>query len=134
MLLSLNWLKDYLAKSDIKIDPKDLAEKLTMRGLQVAAIKRPANMMEEVVVGRIEKIEKHPNADRLQITQVQTSEESGAPLSRSSVERRILPKGILSPSRFPERSFRRLCHQGFDDSRSRIFRNDLLGKRARYFG
>ena len=30
MLLSLNWLRDYLAKSDMKIDPKDLADKLTM--------------------------------------------------------------------------------------------------------
>jgi phenylalanyl-tRNA synthetase beta chain len=72
MLLSLNWLKDYLAKSDLKIDPKDLADKLTMRGLHVAAIKRPAFSLENVVVGKIEKIDKHPNADRLQVTQVVT--------------------------------------------------------------
>lgn len=70
MLLSLNWLRDYLAKSDLKIDPKDLADKLTMRGIHVAAIKRPAFSLENVVVGRIEKIDKHPNADRLQVTQV----------------------------------------------------------------
>ena len=72
MLLSLNWLKDHLAKLDLKIDPKSLSDKLTMRGLHVAAIKRPAFSLENVVVGRIEKIEKHPNADRLQVTQVIT--------------------------------------------------------------
>lgn len=70
MLLSINWLKDYLAKADIKIDPKDLANKLTMRGLSVASIQRPNVGLENVVVGRIEKIDKHPNADRLQVTQV----------------------------------------------------------------
>lgn len=74
MFLSLNWLRDYLVKGDIKIDPKDLAEKLTMRGLQVSAIKRPSFGLENVIVGRIEKIEKHPNADRLQVTQVIISE------------------------------------------------------------
>jgi phenylalanyl-tRNA synthetase beta chain len=72
MLLSLNWLRDYLAKSDVKIDPKDLADKLTMRGLHVSAIKRPSFSLENVVVGKIEKIDKHPNADRLQVTQVIT--------------------------------------------------------------
>lgn len=70
MLLSINWLRDYLLKSDVKIDPKLISEQLTMRGLQVASIKRPAFGLENVVVGRIEKIEKHPNADRLQVTQV----------------------------------------------------------------
>ncbi len=70
MLLSINWLRDYLLKSDVKIDSKILADQMTMRGLQVASIKRPAFGLENVIVGRIEKIEKHPNADRLQITQV----------------------------------------------------------------
>ncbi len=72
MLLSLNWLRDYLAKPDLKIDPKDLADKLTMRGVHVAAIKRPSFSLENVVVGKIEKIDTHPNADRLQVTQVIT--------------------------------------------------------------
>jgi len=74
MFLSINWLRDYLLKADVRIDPKELAEKLTMRGLQVSSVKRPSLGLENVVVGRIEKIEKHPNADRLQVTQVVTAE------------------------------------------------------------
>jgi phenylalanyl-tRNA synthetase beta chain len=75
MFVSLNWLRDYLVKADVKIDPKDLASKLTMRGLQVSGIKKPSFGLENVVVGRIEKIEKHPNADRLQVTRIILSED-----------------------------------------------------------
>lgn len=73
MFLSINWLRDYLAKPDVKIDPNDLADKLTMRGIQVAAIRRSSLGLQDVVVGRIEHIEKHPNADRLQVTRVVVS-------------------------------------------------------------
>jgi phenylalanyl-tRNA synthetase beta chain len=68
MLLSLNWMRDYFAKADLKVDTKELADGLTMRGIHVAAIRRP-NSLESVVVAKIVKIEKHPNADRLQVTQ-----------------------------------------------------------------
>lgn len=74
MLLSLNWLRDYLQKSDVKIDPHMLADKLTMLGLPVASIRKAAGLgLDNVVVGRIDKIDKHPNADRLQVTQVVVS-------------------------------------------------------------
>src|SRR4051812_16741619 len=80
MHLSLNWLRDYLLKTDVKIDPQDLARKLTMRGFPVVAIRSNSpNALDHVVVGRIEKIEKHPNADRLQVTEVITSNAEGAP-------------------------------------------------------
>lgn len=69
MQLSLSWLRDYLQKPDSKIIAGELAEKLTMRGLQVGAIRQPSAGLESVVVGRIEKIDRHPNADRLQVTQ-----------------------------------------------------------------
>ena len=78
MLLSLNWLREHLAKSDIKIDPKDLSDKLTMRGVHVAGIKKAGNSLQNVVVGKIVKIEKHPNADRLNVTQCVISESPDA--------------------------------------------------------
>ena len=78
MLLSLNWLRDYLGKSDLRIDPHELADALTMRGLQVASVRKPTTKLSNVVVGRIDKIDKHPNADRLQVTQVVTSDQPDA--------------------------------------------------------
>ncbi len=101
MLLSLNWLRDYLQKPDIKIDPKDLASRLTMRGLAVASIKRPSFGLENVIVGRIEKIEKHPNADRLQITQVVTSDEPGAEKRQIVCGAKNIAEGDMVPIALP---------------------------------
>jgi len=78
MLVSLNWLKEHFAKSDIKVDPRELADRLTMRGVHVAGIKRSTDTLSNVMVGKIIQIEKHPNADRLRVTQVVFSEEENA--------------------------------------------------------
>lgn len=78
MLVSFNWLKEHFAKADIKVEPKELADKLTMRGVHVAGIKRSTNSLANVVVGKIVHLEKHPNADRLRVTQVILSDEDGA--------------------------------------------------------
>lgn len=101
MLLSINWLKDYLQKADLKIDPRELAEKLTMRGLAVAAIKRPGASLESVIVGRIEKIEKHPNADRLQVTRVVTSEAEGAQRLQIVCGAKNIAEGDMVPVALP---------------------------------
>ncbi len=97
MLLSLNWLKDHLLKSDVKIDPKDLSERLTMRGLAVASIQQPKGGLGGVVVGRIEKIEPHPNADRLQVTRVVVSAEPGAELLQIVCGAKNIAEGDLVP-------------------------------------
>lgn len=101
MLLSLNWLKDHLLKTDIRIDPKDLAEKLTMRGLPVASIKRPPSALEHVVVGKIEKIEKHPNADRLQVTRVLVSEDPNAERLQIVCGAKNIAEGDIVPVALP---------------------------------
>jgi phenylalanyl-tRNA synthetase beta chain len=74
MLLPLSWLKEHLAKPEVRIQPKELAEKLTLRGIAVASIRDGGSPLKQVVVGRIEAIEKHPNADRLQVTQITTGD------------------------------------------------------------
>ncbi|MFM8269058.1 MAG: phenylalanine--tRNA ligase subunit beta [Pseudomonadota bacterium] len=78
MLVSFNWLKEHFAKVDNKVDPRDLADKLTMRGIHVAGIKRSNDSLANVNIGKIIQIEKHPNADKLRVTQVVFSEDEGA--------------------------------------------------------
>ncbi len=79
MLISLNWLKDYLGKTESVLDPKTLAEQLTMRGLSVSRIARAGTSgLDQVVVGRIDKVDKHPDADRLSVTQVSTEVSGGS--------------------------------------------------------
>lgn len=60
MQLSLNWLRDYLQKQDVRIQPKDLAEKLTLVGVPVATVREASSSLDRVIVGRIEKIENTP--------------------------------------------------------------------------
>ncbi|HOV70250.1 MAG TPA: phenylalanine--tRNA ligase subunit beta, partial [Clostridia bacterium] len=71
MKASLNWLREYV---DINIPVAELAEKLIMNGLEVEGWESKADEITGVVVGRIEKIEKHPNADKLSVCQVNTGD------------------------------------------------------------
>lgn len=67
MKLPLKWLKDF---TDIDAAPKEYADALTMSGSKVEGIDYLGEGINNVVVGRIVKIEKHPNADRLLVAQV----------------------------------------------------------------
>ena len=67
MKVSLNWLRRYV---DIKVPLEELCEKMVQAGFEVESIEDLSKTMDNVVVGRIEKLEKHPNADRLQICQI----------------------------------------------------------------
>lgn len=67
MKVPLSWLRDFV---DIDITPKELAEALTMSGSKVEAVEDLGSEISNVVVGRILSLEKHPNADSLQIAKV----------------------------------------------------------------
>jgi len=62
MRVSLNWLKEYV---DIDIPAKDLAERLTMSGLEVEALEPLGQSLQDVLVAKILSIKRHPGADRL---------------------------------------------------------------------
>ena len=64
MLAPYRWIKDY---TDIKETAKELAEKMIMTGNGVEGIEELGGNLTNVVVGKIIKLEKHPDADRLQI-------------------------------------------------------------------
>ncbi|MBY0371806.1 phenylalanine--tRNA ligase subunit beta, partial [bacterium] len=97
MQLSISWLRDYLQKPDSKIVPAELAERLTMRGIQVGAIRQPSAGLESVVVARIEKIEPHPNADRLQVTRIVISDAPEAERLQVVCGARNIGEGDLVP-------------------------------------
>jgi phenylalanyl-tRNA synthetase beta chain len=66
MLVPIKWLKDYV---DIKIDSKSYADAMTMSGSKVERIEELGKEIDNVVVGKILKTEKHPDADKLTIAQ-----------------------------------------------------------------
>ncbi|MBI5683290.1 MAG: phenylalanine--tRNA ligase subunit beta [Deltaproteobacteria bacterium] len=69
MKISYNWLKEYV---DITVLPHELADKLTMAGLEVESIAELGKDIKGVVVAEILSKEKHPNADRLSFCKVKT--------------------------------------------------------------
>ena len=64
MKVSLNWLKDFV---DIDVDVHELADKLVSAGFEVEEIIDKASQTKNVVLGKIVKLTKHPDADKLQI-------------------------------------------------------------------
>ena len=71
MRLSLNWLKEFV---DINQTPAELAEILTMAGLEVEGIEQKGHNLNDVIVTRILDIRPHPGADRLSICQLDAGE------------------------------------------------------------
>ena len=74
MLVSVNWLSQYIDLSDI--DPKDLAEKITRTGIEVESVNVLADAT-NVVIGYVEERVQHPNADKLSVCQVNVGGEDG---------------------------------------------------------
>jgi len=67
MLVPYDWLKEYV---DFDLSADQLAEKITMVGLEVETIIRRGKDTSGVVVGLIESVAPHPNADRLVLCRV----------------------------------------------------------------
>lgn len=71
MQVSLKWLKDYV---DVDVPPEELAERLTMTGLEVDSLRRIEPAFGGVRVARILSLKPHPQADKLSLCEVTTGE------------------------------------------------------------
>ena len=67
MYLSINWLRDFIPQ---ELPVQDLADRLTMAGIEVEEIIRTGAEWDSVVVGEIREIAPHPNADKLRLAKV----------------------------------------------------------------
>jgi phenylalanyl-tRNA synthetase beta chain len=67
MKVSLSWLEEYVP---IHLPVSDLADALTMAGLEVEAVEDRYAYLETVAVGRVVEVMPHPNADRLKLCRV----------------------------------------------------------------
>jgi phenylalanyl-tRNA synthetase beta chain len=75
MQLSLNWLKDFVEIPE-SLTPEQLGLKLTMHTVEIDGIKKQAENLNNIVIGKILKIEKHPNADKLKVCTVNIGDEN----------------------------------------------------------
>ncbi len=70
MQVSLNWLNEFVDLSDK--EPEQIAHELTMSGLEVEAIEEVKPKFTNIKTVKIEKIDNHPNSDRLHLVTVNT--------------------------------------------------------------
>ncbi len=75
MKISLNWIKDYVA---LEASVEELGRALTLLGLEVEQIIRTgAPQLDQVFVGEVLVRDKHPNADKLSVCQVDLGSAGG---------------------------------------------------------
>lgn len=72
MNLSMRWLQDYVK---IDVPMREYAEAMTMSGSKVEGYETEGEEITNVVVGKVLSIEKHPDADKLVICQVDVGDE-----------------------------------------------------------
>ncbi len=69
MLVPLSWLKEYV---DLNLSVENLAERLTLAGMEIEEIKREGDWWDPatILVGQVVSVKQHPNADRLTLVEV----------------------------------------------------------------
>lgn len=74
MKLPWSWIGEFVDIADVT--PEEYAHALTMSGSMVEGIENAGSEIKNVVVGKIEQIERHPDADKLVVCQLNVGSET----------------------------------------------------------
>ena len=99
MKFTLSWLKDHL-ETEASLD--EILYTLTDLGLEVEEVTNPADALKAFTLGFVKSAEKHPDADRLNVCQVETDEGvtqiiCGAPNARAGITVVVAKPGVYVP-------------------------------------
>ena len=102
MKFTFAWLKEHL-ETDRSLG--DIADKLTMIGLEVERIEDKGKALAPFVIARVIEAKQHPNADRLRVCMVDTGDGKpiqvvcGAPNARTGMTGVFVPPGAYIPGK-----------------------------------
>ncbi|MGA9412449.1 MAG: phenylalanine--tRNA ligase subunit beta [Roseobacter sp.] len=99
MKFTLSWLKDHL---DTTATLDEIVYALTDLGLEVEGVEDRAAKLRDFTIGYVTSAEKHPDADRLRVCQVDTDEGTkqiicGAPNARQGIKVVVAKPGVYVP-------------------------------------
>ncbi len=99
MKFTLSWLKSHL---DTTASVDEIAEALTDLGLEVEEVSNPLDRLAEFTIGKVVSAEKHPDADKLKVCQVETADGPtqiicGAPNAREGITVVVAKPGVYVP-------------------------------------
>jgi phenylalanyl-tRNA synthetase beta chain len=100
MKFTLSWLSEYVSLDGLTQD--QLADRLTMLGLEVDAVQQLYAGLDAIVTAKVLSVQKHPNADRLSLCEVEVGAETvpivcGAPNVRPGMITAIARPGVRLP-------------------------------------
>ena len=72
MIVSEHWLRDWISTD---LSATQIAERLTHAGLEVDGVANLPGKVENLVIGQVKSVAKHPDADRLNLTQVDVGDQ-----------------------------------------------------------
>ena len=84
MKASLQWMNEYVPV-DMNRPAQELADELTQAGIPVEDVSAMDNGIKKIYTGKIVEITKHPDADKLQVCQVECLTEEGEPVTKQIV-------------------------------------------------
>jgi phenylalanyl-tRNA synthetase beta chain len=99
MKFTLSWLKDHL---ETEASVEEIVETLTDLGLEVEEVEDRGARLADFTIGKVLSAEKHPDADRLKVCQVETDEGvkqiiCGAPNAREGITVVVAKPGVYVP-------------------------------------
>jgi len=100
MKITTNWLKEHL---DTKLNENQIIDKLTDVGLEVEGVENQSGGLDDFIIAKILKAEKHPNADRLRVCDVDIGKDDsvkvvcGAPNAKEGLLTIYAPPGAVVP-------------------------------------
>ncbi len=115
MKISYNWLKSFV---DLHESPEEIAEIVTRLSFECESIEHYKRWVDGVIVGKVLEAVKHPNADKLQLTKVNTGSEilsivCGAPNCREGLKVAVATIGTqIGDFKIAERKLRGELSQG----------------------
>jgi len=103
MKFSKSWVDEWIQAS---LGTNELADQITMAGLEVDSVDAVAGEFSNVVVGEVVACEQHPDADKLRVTKVNVDEAElldivcGAPNCRQGLRVAVAKVGAVLPGNF----------------------------------
>jgi phenylalanyl-tRNA synthetase beta chain len=100
MITSLSWLKNHLSTS---ANLNQIVERLTEIGLEVESVKSPDSTLDNFIICKVVKSQKHPNADKLKLCEVDIGKKDlvkvvcGAPNAKAGLFTVYAPPGAIIP-------------------------------------
>lgn len=132
MKIPLSWLKEFINLDNLTAE--EIAKELTLAGSEISSIEKIGGGIDGVIIGTIISVNKHPDADKLNICEVNVGDETlsivcGAPNVREGIYVPVAMIGAKLPNglTIKKASIRNFESNGMICSRTELGYEEIIG-------